>query len=748
MNFAPLLQDSTTTTGTGNVTTIGAAVGFQSLTAIGPVGSTFDYTIRMDGSSIFEEGVGTLLSATTFSRAPSGGGAPVSLPAGTKTVTLGPTAARARKWESGTSARVVFTSSLCVSDADLAMDSTTFGTDQAAKLQSLLDLAQTAPLLLVWDGAYSVSTTLKVRSNTTIRVLPNCGAISRSNSNRSIIQNIGRGMAITTPADVNIEIDGGIWNGNGANNGGTNAIDGATFVFDFIAVENIKLRGFEVRKSPKFAVRIANVKKYLVEDFTIDQSVNAVVNSDGVHINGPAASGTIRNGRIYNCFDDSISITSDDSFGAGYDANNRGYSYGPITDLLVDNITIDCKLYGMRLLSGGSLIDRVTFRNIKGKTIGYWLVIDNYTDPSQVVLTGPGNIGTVNIEDISVECPVYGDGSFTTAQAQINCKIGELSISNVSRRDFPTTTSYPSFQLGPKGNIEQWIVHNYRSRSANGGTQALKQFEFLSGSYVNVMKFLGCTFNAPSPVSGYPIVINAGATINQLMGDANTGLGFTDFVLNNGTVNFNHFGSTNNFMDAGTVASTWVLGANVAEVSPSAVTFSPSNVVTSARKAALDSFGGNLQLSARLRFTGTFTSNLSAGLFVRGANTVPWSSAGKRDYNLYADGTPGGTGAFGLYVDKSDGSFTALKSGVGTAVIGTEYDLTVTAKAGVISAKVQRVSDGLYLQANGTWSATNTNFASVTDTTYGASSSEYGADGYAFSTSGIVFTNFTAIAAP
>ena len=60
------VKETTSTTGTGNITLAGAATGFQSFSSgIGSSNSTY-YTIALGNQ--FEVGIGTLTNATTFTR--------------------------------------------------------------------------------------------------------------------------------------------------------------------------------------------------------------------------------------------------------------------------------------------------------------------------------------------------------------------------------------------------------------------------------------------------------------------------------------------------------------------------------------------------------------------------------------------------------------------------------------------------------------------------------------------------------
>lgn len=84
------VKETTTTTGTGTVTLLGASTGFQSFSAIGNANTTY-YTIAGQTGSEWEVGIGTYTSAgTTLARttvlASSNSGSLVNFSAGTKDV--------------------------------------------------------------------------------------------------------------------------------------------------------------------------------------------------------------------------------------------------------------------------------------------------------------------------------------------------------------------------------------------------------------------------------------------------------------------------------------------------------------------------------------------------------------------------------------------------------------------------------------------------------------------------------------
>jgi hypothetical protein len=84
------VKETTTTTGTGTVTLLGASTGFQSFSAVGNANTTY-YTIAGQGTNEWEVGIGTYTSSgTTLSRttvlSSSNSGSLVNFSAGTKDV--------------------------------------------------------------------------------------------------------------------------------------------------------------------------------------------------------------------------------------------------------------------------------------------------------------------------------------------------------------------------------------------------------------------------------------------------------------------------------------------------------------------------------------------------------------------------------------------------------------------------------------------------------------------------------------
>ena len=335
-----------------------------------------------------------------------------------------------------------------ISDAQVGMNSTTFGTDNTSVIQHILDKAKNSPITVYWDGKYSV-TGLTIYSNTTIIANAGCGAILRNHSDKSILINASQSFG--AEKDSNIVISGGIWNGNyynpeipkGAQSKG-DSIHGLVGCFRFYGVDNLIVRDAILYKPATYALAATNVTHVLYENIIVDVGPDPLINNDGLHIDGNSQYGVIRH-CILNTHDDAIALNADDLYlywfdrkgGPSKDVFYKEQAAGPISDILIDDITLNSSLFGIRILSGKSRVDRITIRNIKGYTKGYAVVIDNYQhDPKLITWAGPGNIGTINIEDFDVAIQPGKIKMPNESGINVSTNVEQLIIKNLKRNYF------------------------------------------------------------------------------------------------------------------------------------------------------------------------------------------------------------------------------------------------------------------------------------------------------------------------
>jgi hypothetical protein len=366
--------------------------------------------------------------------------------------------------DAGLSANVFYLSTHgAISDAQIGMNSVTFGTDNTAAIQSVLDNAQKFPITVYWDGKYSI-TGLKIYSNTTIIANAGCGAILRNHSDKSIFINASQSFG--SVKDSNIVISGGIWNGNyynpeiprGAQSKG-DRINGLVACFRFYGVDNLIVRDAILYKPATYALAAANVTHVLYENIIVDVGPSPLINNDGLHIDGNSQYGVIRH-CIINTHDDGIGLNADDLYLNWYDKKDASseksfYSEacaGPISDILIDDITFNSSLFGIRILSGKSRVDRITIRNIKGYTKGYAMVVDNYQhDPALVTWAGPGNIGTINVEDFDVSIYPGPENMPNESCINVSTNVEQLILKNIKRKHF--SAGEPTIYIRGKNTV-------------------------------------------------------------------------------------------------------------------------------------------------------------------------------------------------------------------------------------------------------------------------------------------------------
>jgi hypothetical protein len=140
-----------------------------------------------------------------------------------------------------------------------------------------------------------------------------------------------------TKLDTDIAIEGGIWTtlatsrseANGNLRGASakqNPVFGTHGVILLQNVRRVTVRNITVRQSKAFAVHLANA-----HDFTVDGLALDAHRRDGVHINGPASHGVIRNVRG-DSGDDTVALNA-------WEWKNYAPSFGPIHHILVENVT-------------------------------------------------------------------------------------------------------------------------------------------------------------------------------------------------------------------------------------------------------------------------------------------------------------------------------------------------------------------------------------------------------------------------
>lgn len=416
------------------------------------------------------------------------------------------------------------------------------GTDDTATLQGILNAASAAnPLILVVDGPARLTASLRLKSHTTLVFPAGCGLFMTANSYAAAVTNYNR--SASTRTDTDIAIIGGYFHCNGDNQGtGTSEVesgDGTILCgLAFFGVSRLKLSGCYVYQSCNWGLCVSNSDHVLVEDYRFDRGATTL-QRDGLNFRGPCEFVAVH-GATIKAYDDAIALNARDYSGIPAIAALLGPYIlgGPITDVLIDDVTLDDCLFGVDLISDQHLIDRVTVRNIHGTCRNYALRLTY--DPLNAGNVGTGNFGTITLDgcDVRATGSPYGGGIPTgtialesvalcvvlrdlkqyepaDSRALVNVAgggLGVLSIDGIVARD---TAGNGGDLVAVSGAVQSLSVSGVDWWRGDAATQAGNVVNLLVGT-VNVARFCGGVQRR-----GHSILRRAASTTLDLAGIAN-----------------------------------------------------------------------------------------------------------------------------------------------------------------------------------------------------------------------------------
>lgn len=246
--------------------------------------------------------------------------------------------------------------------------------DDTLAIQEMLDSGVSEVFLPAPKKHYSISKTLKIHSNQTLRLAETTLIKLLPNSSCRMITNAEKDAH-------DISIIGGIWdydNVNQApniiktekakwfhsithNNGDPNTVvthdllGEMGVVINFAHVTRLRVSNLTIKNPVTFSFQIAYVTHFTIENIYFDQNFGnpTAENMDGIHVDGGCHYGSIRNVQG-TCYDDIVALNADDC----YD--------GPITNISIDGVYGTNSLRGVRLLSINSLVENISISNVFG----------------------------------------------------------------------------------------------------------------------------------------------------------------------------------------------------------------------------------------------------------------------------------------------------------------------------------------------------------------------------------------------
>jgi hypothetical protein len=284
-----------------------------------------------------------------------------------------------------------------------------------------------------------------------IRLKPGCNTCMVRNEN--VIGFTEQPVPKDTKPDTDIRIAGGIWttlattgtevNGNwrGAS-ARQNAVPGTHGVILLQNVRRVTVRNIIVRQSNAFAVHFGNASEFTVEGLTL-----AGHRRDGVHVNGPASHGIIRQVRG-DSGDDPVALNA-------WEWKNYAPSYGAIHHILVEDIagapagvpaTDAIRLLpGVKRFSDGTTLD-CPLHDITLRRITDIREFKLYAQPNLELgrdtdfSIGVGTLKNIRFEDLTFNRP---------GTIELHANTDGFTVQNVTL-NFPLVPDWHLLAIGPK----------------------------------------------------------------------------------------------------------------------------------------------------------------------------------------------------------------------------------------------------------------------------------------------------------
>ena len=346
--------------------------------------------------------------------------------------------------------------------------------DDTDAIQAMLDKCGT---VRIPDGCYLISKPLIIHSNTHL-ILSSLATLRLADgANCSILDNDG---LYSDETNANITIEGGIWDGNHmmqerqkipneGHPGDENEdkiCDKQTYISNIYVVfmvrlvhtQNLQVKNLTFKDPTSYAIHIADSRCFNVENITLDYDL-LKPNMDGVHIQGPARFGKIRN--IFgNANDDHVALCANGTI-------RSEITRGDIEDVDIDGVYCDNGYTGVRLLSRGDAIRNIHISNIHGEFRFYAVSLTHHYP---IRRDKPILLENIHISDIyasksriaTVGTPSWAPESAALIwfERGINCR--NVTVENVFRNERNPYTKAPTVRID-----DNVVAHNLQIGKIN-----------------------------------------------------------------------------------------------------------------------------------------------------------------------------------------------------------------------------------------------------------------------------------------
>jgi hypothetical protein len=464
-----------------------------------------------------------------------------------------------------------------VSDADLSLYSTSFGTDQTAAIQAILNTASvTNPLTILWDAKISC-TGLRIKSYTTINALPGCGAILRDNSDNWLLSNYNWKANSNVFVDSNIVINGGIWNGDGYRGGvakqaNNTTAKGQITVTNFFGVKNLWFTNSTFLNSSTWCCCFLTIENLYIQNCIINDGTGQKY-QDGFNFQGYLKHIRVKD-CVITCGDDRLVLCPNSTGGVNGIIDHTAYTGvdGDETDIIFSNISFLNDGKGIAIYSaGGNQVKDVVFENIFGTAQTFWGTIMNQDMLAGYTLT-TGSKVPINIvfKNIDVDVKSYTSyGATSYPLFLVSCSAEDLIFQNIKRTDYTLSNEtfgvYNAAGGATAVSVKNLTIDGYRSfnTSANSVDQI-----YVSGATVTNLSVINSRIDLGTTLrTGSFVNIRSGATVTNLtlandnLNDIKYGLSNAGTITNariNGITHTGQGGADATINTTGTFTTLWM----------------------------------------------------------------------------------------------------------------------------------------------------------------------------------------------
>lgn len=325
-------------------------------------------------------------------------------------------------------------------------------------MQATLD-AQGSLNIAARERPYYLDGPLVLKSGQKLTADPKAEIRLKPGSNTCMVRNehvIGfadKPVLADTNPDTDITIEGGIWTTlatsraelNGNRRGNSSKLKHVASTHGVILLHNVRhatVRNVTVRESSPFAVHLGNIRDFTVDGLTLDNH-----GRDGVHLDGPASDGIIRN-VSGDSRDDKVALVA-------WDWQQYGVTYGPIHHIAIERITgapkdkhgIDAirLLPGVKRFSDGTTLD-CPIHDITLRDITDIRVFKLYDQPNlEIGRDKDASAGIGTLKNITFEKLIFN----RSGSIQVHANTDGLTVRDVTLL-FPVTADFRLIELGPR----------------------------------------------------------------------------------------------------------------------------------------------------------------------------------------------------------------------------------------------------------------------------------------------------------